>query len=168
MSSSILNNFICDFNKLESDEKDIVINEINKFIKNNKNTKLKNKIKNFLIEQKEYLLENFHTYEYIIGKIDCNDIIQFKKLIENELKTFDIDFEYSEFNYQYKFKLTIYFNNFTFIFNYDGYTDLKGEIKTNFEFKNDLKYNLILQEIIRSLYQSDLHILLITIANLSC
>jgi hypothetical protein len=168
MSSSIVNNFIYEFNKLELAQKDIVINEIDKFIKNNKNTKLKNKIKIFLIEQKEYLLENFHTYEYIIDKIDCNDIKKFKKLVENELKTFDFDLEHSEFEYQYKFKLTIYFNNFTLIFEYNGYTDLKGNVKTNFEFKNDLKYNLILQEIIRSLYESDVHILLITIANLSC
>lgn len=168
MSSLIINNFICDIDKLESDEKDKVFDKIDKFIKDYKNKKLKNK-KNFNWIKRIFAW-NFYTYTYecVIDKIGCGNIKKFKKLLENEIKIFDFDFEHSEFGLQNKFKLTIYFNNFTLIFEYNRNADLKDNVKTNFEFKNDLKYNPILQEIIRLLYESDVHALVITIADLFC
>lgn len=166
MSTNIIIDFLTEFKKLSNDEKDVIIDEIDKIIDDYRKEQLNIRINDFLLEQKDFLLEKFHMDEYVVGKINFSHIKKFKNLIKNELNIINFSLENNSYGDKLNFTLEINFNNFIFSYKYDGYTDLKGNIVTNFVFKNDLKYELFLQDIIKSLYNSDTLLLLIKIAEL--
>jgi hypothetical protein len=166
MTSKIVEKFKKEFNKLDFENKEITINQINDFIGEYNKKNQNEKIKKFLIGQKNYLIENFHNNEYVIDQIDKKDIGLLKKKISNEFEIISFNFESNNyFNDNLKFSLKIQFTNFIFFFEYDGYNDLKGKIKTNYIFSNELKYDILTSNIIKSLYNSDIYPLLHVVSN---
>lgn len=167
MTSKIVEKFKKEFNKLDFENKEITIKQINDFIVEYNKKNQNEKIKKFLIEQKNYLIENFHDDEYVNNQIDKKDIESFKKKISNEFGVIGFNFESNNYfnDDKLKFSLKIQFTNFIFFFEYDGYCDLKGKIKTNYIFSNELKYDILTCNIIKSLYDSESYPLLHVISN---
>lgn len=162
---NIYNDFIEKYNKLNNDDKNFVVSQMNNFITNIKKEKLDYTIIKFIIEQKQYFIENFNDNEYFkLNKIDKQSVLKLKLNIIKEFEDF-IKYEYKTNDYGFNGKMNIKFNiiykNFSFNFEYIGYADCKGKIESKFKF-NELELSKSTCEIIENLFYYDLHPITLT------
>lgn len=163
---NIFNNFIKKYNRLNNEDKIVVVNQMKNFIKNIKKDELDNSIRKFIIEQKKYFIENFDDNEFFklneffkINEINDELISKLKLDLTKEFDNY-INYEYITNDYGFNGKIHIKFNiiykNFVFNYEYIGYEDYKGKVDSKIKF-NEIELSIKTCEIIENLFYSDLY-----------
>lgn len=137
--NKITKEFITLFENKEKEEKQIIEEEILNYFANVKNEILFEKIKKYIFDVINDMIDDIDDIEplkEIVNKYDKDEII---KIIKNETGDFDFYFKVKRIKYTFKLKLTIYFRNFEFYYENQGDTATFGEnMKFNYIFNDNV------------------------------
>lgn len=125
---NFVNDFITQFEKYDEKNKTMIEKEINTYfdkIKKNKiNEKIKYHIDEFVREQIKMALECDVIVE---KKLNLNKMNKIKKKLCDELKNYEINYDYKKLNRHIVLKIGIEFENFYYYYDYDGAVGLDTE-----------------------------------------